>query len=479
MRAPFFRSCFLALSLGFICPSQAQIFDPLASSIPTNEVSFYVQAVNQATPLLSINAERAQNPGSTIKVVTSYAALRQLGARFQWRTELFSQGVPDADGVLNQPIYLKGSGDPQLVIEKIEGLFAALRGAGVQKVNAPILIDRSAFSIAPESPASFDGAPDMPYNAQPDAALMNYRTIRLELNPSAQTINVTPNVRNYQVDSAVEWQNATCPAQGWKNTLAVAPNPTNVRVSGRYYRGCGAQQIHVHTHLIDANQHAAGVLGAAMQASQVAVAPQNERNDGWGGLLTNPLPQVQDARTPKSAKPLAYVLSNPLKDVLKDMNYFSNNVMARQIYLTLSKERYGVGSIEASSQVVSAEMAKLGLKMDTLQMGNGSGLARDTAISAAQLGQLLAKAANEPALYESLPIIGMSGTVQNRLKNTDMVGRGHIKTGSLSDVRAIAGYIDGKSGTRYAIVSIIQGASAQSEAGKKLHDAFMQWVGAQ
>jgi D-alanyl-D-alanine carboxypeptidase/D-alanyl-D-alanine-endopeptidase (penicillin-binding protein 4) len=211
----------------------------------------------------------------------------------------------------------------------------------------------------------------------------------------------------------------------------------------------------------------------------VAVAPQNERNDGWGGLLTNPLPQVQDARTPTSAKPLAYVLSNPLKDVLKDMNYFSNNVMARQIYLTLSKERYGVGSIEASSQVVSAEMAKLGLKMDTLQMGNGSGLARDTAISAAQLGQLLAKAANEPALYESLPIIGVSGTVQNRLKNTDMVGRGHIKTGSLSDVRAIAGYIDGKSGTRYAIVSIIQGASAQSEAGKKLHDVFMQWVGAQ
>ena len=112
-------------------------------------------------------------------------------------------------------------------------------------------------------------------------------------------------------------------------------------------------------------------------------------------------------------------------------------------------------------------------------MGNGSGLSRATAISAQDLGLILAKASNEAALYDSLPIIGISGTVKNRLKDTDMVGRGRIKTGTLNDVRAIAGYIDGKSGVRYAVVSIIQGASAQTAEGRRLHDVFMQWVGEQ
>ena len=112
-------------------------------------------------------------------------------------------------------------------------------------------------------------------------------------------------------------------------------------------------------------------------------------------------------------------------------------------------------------------------------MINGSGLSNATRISAKELGQLLIQANQIPEFVSSLPRIGMEGTVKRRLTNTDMVGRGHMKTGTLNNVRAIAGYIDGKSGTRYAVVSLINSANAQSESGKRAHDLFMQWVGEQ
>ena len=92
---------------------------------------------------------------------------------------------------------------------------------------------------------------------------------------------------------------------------------------------------------------------------------------------------------------------------------------------------------------------------------------------------MLVRASSDADFVNTIARLGIEGTVKNRLTDTDMVGRGRIKTGSLNDVRAIAGYIDGKSGRRYAIVSIIQSDNAQTASGKKLHDDFMVWVGNQ
>lgn len=411
------------------------------SGIPAARVSFYVQPVNGGAPLLAQNATRAQNPASTVKLVTSYAALKTLGADYQWRTDLLSDG---------NSLYLKGSGDPQLVIEKIEEL--------VHKTNlsgSRLLIDRSIFKDERQDAASFDGEPSMPYNAQPDAALLNFRAISFTFDPLTQTVATKPALSNYALKNNVRWVSDACPSGGWKSTLGLNAFGLGANVGGRYYSDCGAQQWHVHAYQMSANDYAAGLFSQ---------------------LLSHKI-DVQDGITPKNAQVVASVLSHPLKDVLNDMNHFSNNVMARQVYLTLSAKTQGKGSLDASAGVVRNVLTQQGLSMNSLVMGNGSGLSNATAVSAADLGVMLVKASNEPALYESLPVVGVSGTVKNRLKDTDMVGRGHMKTGTLNDVRAIAGYIDGKSGTRYAVVSIIQDANAQTAGGKKLHDVFMQWVG--
>lgn len=419
------------------------------------QMSFYVQPINQTKPIFSLNAQRSQNPASVIKLITSYAALNSLGADYQWRTQFLTTEQPDEQGTLHAPLYLKGNGDPQLVIEKIEQLVAGLTKSGVKNVLSPIIVDRSIFKDEQEDAASFDGEPSMPYNAQPDAALMNYRVISFNFDPASHSVSTVPSLHEYPVISTVQWVDGECPKAGWKSAVRLNVSAQSALVSGRYFSGCSENQWHVHAYQMTSDFYAERILGA---------------------LVHHPV-SVSEGVIPQNAFPVAEVYSNPLPSVLKDMNGFSNNVMARQIYLSLSAKQNGIGSLAGSSAVVRGVLRQKGLLFQGLNMGNGSGLSRQTRVRAADLGQLLVNAANDEPFVNSLPILGVSGTVKNRLLDSDMVGRGRIKTGTLDDVRAIAGYIDGKSGQRYAIVSIIEGPKAQTAAAKKLHDEFMIWVG--
>ncbi|TDR31653.1 D-alanyl-D-alanine carboxypeptidase/D-alanyl-D-alanine-endopeptidase [Hydromonas duriensis] len=456
------------------------------SAIPKNAASFFVQAVNQPSPLVAINVKRPQNPGSVIKMITSFIALKTYGADYRWTTSFLSEGRPDANGVLHEPLYLKGSGDPQLVIEKIDELTQNLTKAGVKQIDAPILIDRSIFKDEKQDAASFDGEPDMPYNAQPDAALMNYRALNFQFEPSTKQVTLVPWLLGYALHNNVQWVDGPCPNGGWKSTLSLNVNDTGANIGGRYYSGCGVQSWHFHAHRMSANDYARGVLAGLMSSADGLSASIPSR----GNILdsaTSPTParpvwtqpQVLDGKTPHNAQVLASVQSAPLAEELRDMNHFSNNVMARQIYLSFSVKEKQQGNLPESEAFVHRQLAAQGLTLKSLHMGNGSGLSRINQVSASDLGKMLIKSSSDEAFVNSLARLGIEGTVKNRLKDTDMVGRARLKTGTLNDVRAIAGYVDGKSGTRYVVVSIIQDINAQTPAGKRVHDVFLQWVGAQ
>ena len=154
--------------------SQNDFLNALSPDIARSNVSFYAQAIGASEPIVAINANRAQNPASVIKLVTTFAVLKKFGANYRWQTSLLAQEPINAQGQLNSPLLLKGSGDPQLVIERLDDLVQQLKHAGLKQLNAPLFIDRNAFAYEAQNPAEFDGEPAMPYNALPDAALMNY-----------------------------------------------------------------------------------------------------------------------------------------------------------------------------------------------------------------------------------------------------------------------------------------------------------------
>ena len=163
---------------------------------------------------------------------------------------------------------------------------------------------------------------------------------------------------------------------------------------------------------------------------------------------------------------------------MRDINKFSNNVMARQVFLTL-----GTGmtrrpaTAERSRQRIGDWLNARGLRFAELDIENGSGLSRRERISADSLNRLLLDAWKNPVMPEfvsSLPIVGIDGTMKKRLKESEATGRAHIKTGTLDGVKTAAGYALDAQGRRHAVTFLIN--HPKSQAGSAAIDALLVWV---
>jgi D-alanyl-D-alanine carboxypeptidase/D-alanyl-D-alanine-endopeptidase (penicillin-binding protein 4) len=168
-----------------------------------------------------------------------------------------------------------------------------------------------------------------------------------------------------------------------------------------------------------------------------------------------------------------------LSDVVRDINKFSNNVMARQVMLQTSADaqRRRPATLERARSVVNGWLEKRGLRSPELIIDNGSGLSRRERIAPAAMARLLIDAAASPwapVYIESLPVVGVDGTMKARLKTDPVAGNAWIKTGSLNDVRSIAGYVSAASGRRYAVVMLVNGPRA--EGSGPAQDALLRWV---
>jgi D-alanyl-D-alanine carboxypeptidase/D-alanyl-D-alanine-endopeptidase (penicillin-binding protein 4) len=171
-------------------------------------------------------------------------------------------------------------------------------------------------------------------------------------------------------------------------------------------------------------------------------------------------------------------VSSTLADVLRDMNKASNNVIARALYLTLSRvgDETQIASPTKSEQNLRAWLHKKGWNFSELVLENGAGLSRLERISATHLGMLLDDAFHSvamPELMASLPIYGLDGSLTRR-KESALFGRAHLKTGSLENVRAIAGYVIDAKGRYWSVVFMANGDKASET--RKAQDALLTWV---
>ena len=192
-----------------------------------------------------------------------------------------------------------------------------------------------------------------------------------------------------------------------------------------------------------------------------------------GGKLAG---RVLDGSAPLQLKPSFESKSAPLADVVRDINKYSNNVMAQQLFLTLALQRQpGQPATPEAARAVLRDWlaARVGELPPGLQLDNGSGLSRDARISAALLARLLQLGWNSavmPELMSSLPLNGLDGTLR---RSRATPGRAHLKTGSLRDVAGIAGYVLSDSGRRYVLVALINHPNAN--AARPALDALVQW----
>ncbi len=401
------------------------------------------------------NADVSVNPASTMKLVTTYAALELLGPSHQWKTELYADG-PLQDGVLHGNLLLKGGGDPKLNLEKLWLLLRDLRAHGLHQVTGDLILDRSHF-IQPQLP-SFDddgGDIDKPYLVAPDALLVNLNALRfITRNQGGQVqVVVEPPIASNRIDNRVKPLKAgKCPA--WPdvryNSVKQA-GATTMIISGQLAEGCSAQ---AYLSPLDHQSYIAGAVRAL-----------------WAELGGSILGQDRLGEVPENARLLASAWSPDLSEIIRDINKYSNNTMARQLFLSLGAQFRNEADADdamAAQRVIRKWLARKGITAPHLVMENGSGLSRDERISARELAAILQAAWKGPYAAEfisSLPLVAMDGTMRKRLKRTVMAGEAHIKTGTLNNVRAIAGYSRDRNGHSWAVVAILNhpkpwGASA-------------------
>ncbi|HET7401033.1 MAG TPA: D-alanyl-D-alanine carboxypeptidase/D-alanyl-D-alanine-endopeptidase, partial [Usitatibacter sp.] len=410
-------------------------------------------------PVLVHQIAVPMNPASVMKLVTTYAALDQLGPAFTFHTDVLYTGEL-ADGVLTGDLILRGGGDPKLTYERLWQLAHQLRSRGVREIRGDVVLDRGYFAAVPFDPASFDNEPRRAYNVAPDALLVNFNAIAFHFMPDASGVRVTaePDLPGVQVVTSVKPNADPCGA--WRRDLRYEVQATGllatVSFDGSYPVECGERTWPL------------AVLDGQRFAQEAWRWVWSEA----GGTLRG---NVRAGTTPAEAHLLLRHESEPLATLVRDMNKFSNNVMARHLFLALSAEREGQGRAQDSAAIVREWLHERGIVAPELVLENGSGLSRNERVSAATLAALLRSAWKSPVMSElvsSLPIISVDGTLRRHANAAS--GRAHLKGGTLDGVQSLAGYVLDRNGRRWIVVMMLN--HARANAAQPALDALVEWV---
>jgi D-alanyl-D-alanine carboxypeptidase/D-alanyl-D-alanine-endopeptidase (penicillin-binding protein 4) len=451
-------------TLSHAAPLPAPVAKALREAgIPVASVGVFVQDVASRKPLIAHRANQSMSPASVMKLVTTYAGLELLGPAYTWKTEVLTGGTVAGD-VLTGDLIVKGYGDPALTLESFWSLLRDVRGLGIREIRGDLVLDNSYFQANGGDPGSFDNEPSRPYNVMPEALLVNFKTVRFRLVPEeggGVRIIADPAPERLRIVNRLLPDDGPC--NDWREgvTTEIGKNggdAVTVLVGGAYPHACGEKSLHLG--LFNNTGHVDALFRQLWQE--------------LGGTLQG---GVREGVAAPGARLLASRESRALAEVVRDINKFSNNVMARQLLLTIGREAGGEGSTRGAVQVVDKWLAERGMAFPELEIENGSGLSRTERITPAHLGTLLLAAWRGPLMAEfvsSLPIAAVDGTMKKRLRDQGVAGHAHIKTGSLRGVKAIAGYVHDRKGRSVAVVFIINHPDAS--AGQAAQDALLEWV---
>ncbi|GAP34937.1 D-alanyl-D-alanine carboxypeptidase [Piscinibacter sakaiensis] len=444
--------------------------------LPLGALGLFVQAVDQPLPLLSLNAEDSYVLASTAKVVTTLAALDLLGPNYRWRTEAHLHGEL-VDGRLDGDLVILGGGNARLGSDDLLRWFEAMQAQGLREIGGNIVLDRLAFQLSERDQAAAPRpAPDRPHHNWPDALSLNDGVLRLQLQAAAAgrpQVELVPPLADVTVLNQVVPGRGCATQVHWSGDAG--DGARELRVTGQWGPACGPSSVRFAL-MSDADLTARAVQAAWVRAGGVL----------QGRVVDRAVPQAGPVRSPERQRDARGVLrpawathlSDPLPLLVREINKYSDNMAARALMLSLSPGFPAQAATpEAARSRVQQWMRTRGLPPGDLEVDTGSGLSRAERGKPRALVQLLRQAwhdRNGRWFVDSLPIAGVDGTLANRLRDGPATGRAMLKTGSLMDVRAVAGYVRSQSGRVYAVSAIVNHPDAP--AATVVLDALVDWL---
>lgn len=442
-----------------------------AAGLPAASIGLAVQQVQGSLPpLAALNADQPYQLASTAKVVTSLAALDLLGPHYRWRTYAFALG-PVRQGRLLGDLVIVGGGNARLRSAQLREWFERMQREGLREVWGDIVLDRFAFRLQDADHAHTpEPAADRPHHARPDALTLDEGVLQVTVQAGPRgrpQLRLWPPLTGMQVKNEV---GASGGCAVWAHAAEHAGAP-QLAVRGSWAPHCGQRELTLAplphdeytVRAIDALWRDAG----GRLRGRVVDKPAPDRKRLW-----------PEAPGGDPLLPFSVHLSDPLPQVIREINKSSDNLAARNLMLSLVPGfPMRAATLPEAQQRVADWLLTKGVTPGAIALENGSGLSRAERGTPRAMVHLLRGAWGSrlgPAFVDSLPVAGVDGTLAHRMTAGRATGAAFLKTGTLLDTRALAGYVRAASGRTYAVAALVNHPEAQ-RATPAL-DALIEWV---
>ncbi|MGJ7914996.1 D-alanyl-D-alanine carboxypeptidase/D-alanyl-D-alanine-endopeptidase [Massilia sp. LXY-6] len=478
------RSLALAAALAALVPAlpaHAQLPEPVRQVLRSTgiaEDAVSVLVLRDDRTVLSHLADRPMQPASTMKLVSTLVGLETLGPVFRGRTELRTTGELQGE-TLKGDLVLRGGADVDLSSEALENMLRSLRYQGIRKIEGKLVVDRQLFNPARADLGvqPFDESPEAYYNVVPDAAMINKNMLQLDMRSTGSRLKLAmqPELQGVTIGHDMKLVNADCKQweDGWKLPEAVPQKKGGIKVMlhGTFPKNCNQSYS---INVVDRQDYVERLFRATWKR--------------LGGTISG---TAIEGATPPDSRLLAEHVSRTLPEIVRDTNKPSDNLLARLIFLSLGaleadpvlgSHPLAVGAettLSRSDAAVRNWMRAHGIMDTGLVLENGSGLSRTERITPVQMGGLLQAGLRSnwaPEFQSSMPIVGVDGTMRRRLQNSPAAGRARMKTGTLSNVVSLAGYVPDASGKPLVVVAMINSNSVSNGRGRAVLDTLIDWV---
>lgn len=415
---------------------------------------FELQSLSDGKTLTSFHAERSLVPASTLKTVTTAAALGILGENYTFKTILEYDGELQ-DGTLNGNLYIRGGGDPSLGTDHImrfddynavmKQWSERIEATGIRKITGSV-VGNADFLSENAIPDGWQWGDLGNYYGAPVCGLnINENYYRLffksgdKVGDACTVLRTEPNVEGLTFDNKVVAESANGKDHAY---IYGAPYSNQRYVTGSI--PAGRKEFAIKGAMPDPALLCAQLLDKKLKSKGIAIEkePTTTRHLRRKGIKT-------DTATCKSL----YTHKSPtLRELVAKTNIYSLNVYAESILCAVGFQALSEATFEAGTKAIQTFWQLRGLDTDGFYMYDGSGLSPTNAITPRQLCTMFYLSSREsyfPAFYESLPISGLSGTLSDMCVGTIAAGKIHAKSGTMTRVMSYAGYVQGKSGKKY------------------------------
>ncbi|NOY78110.1 MAG: D-alanyl-D-alanine carboxypeptidase/D-alanyl-D-alanine-endopeptidase [Calditrichaeota bacterium] len=418
------------------------------------------------TVIYDRNSDLLLNPASNMKLLTTATALTLLRPNFTFKTCLLADSASVGDSVITGNLYLKGGGDPDLVVEDLQDLIDQLQVDGISHITGNLVADAAALDSLPRGKGwMWDDDPD-DYAAHLSALTLNDNCVNVLAKPSEkisdkvklfifpQTHYVT--VENNGVTGDSAQANSLKISRKWMTCENVITVKDTLPVNAPPYQ--------ITLNIEDPTRYTATVFGELLKKNGIQI-------DG----------HILKGISPDAAETLAVHKSHPLRDVVENTNKISDNLSAELLLKTVGAVTRGEpGTAEKGLQAMRQFLQSIGIDSTSYFVVDGSGVSRYDVINADLITRLLAHMYGDFTVSSeyltSLPIAGVDGTLQKRMIGTAAQGKLRAKTGSLRGVSSLSGYVPTQDGDVWAFSMLMQNFVGSASPYRAVQDSIGVWM---